>query len=59
MLQGQEDCSSSPTNDQLRSRREDDEIIMKKNGDITIKGGKVNVKASGDLILKGSAIKEN
>jgi type VI secretion system secreted protein VgrG len=35
------------------------EIIMKKNGDITIKGGKVNIKASGDMILKGSTIKEN
>jgi type VI secretion system secreted protein VgrG len=32
---------------------------MKKNGDITIKGGKVNIKASGDMILKGSTIKEN
>jgi type VI secretion system secreted protein VgrG len=35
------------------------EILMKKNGDITIKGGKVNVKASSDIILKGSTIKEN
>ena len=35
------------------------EIIMKKNGDITIKGGKINVKGSGDVIIKGSKIKEN
>jgi type VI secretion system secreted protein VgrG len=35
------------------------EVILKKNGDITIKGGKVNVKASGDILLKGSTIKEN
>jgi type VI secretion system secreted protein VgrG len=35
------------------------EILMKKNGDITIKGGKVNIKASGDLTMKGSTIKEN
>lgn len=35
------------------------EIIMKKNGDITIKGKKINVKGSGDVIIKGSKIKEN
>jgi len=35
------------------------EIIMKKNGDIMIKGKKINVKGSGDVIIKGSKIKEN
>ncbi len=35
------------------------EIIMKKNGDITIKGKKINVKGSGDVVIKGSKIKEN
>jgi len=35
------------------------EIIMKKNGNITIKGKKINVKGSGDVIIKGSKIKEN
>jgi type VI secretion system secreted protein VgrG len=35
------------------------EITMKKNGDITIKGKKINVKGSGDVIVKGSKIKEN
>jgi type VI secretion system secreted protein VgrG len=35
------------------------EIIMKKNGDITIKGNKISVKGSGDVIIKGSKIKEN
>lgn len=34
-------------------------ILMKKNGDITIKGKKINVKGSGDVIIKGSKIKEN
>lgn len=34
-------------------------ILMKKNGDITIKGKKINVKGSSDIILKGSNIKEN
>ena len=35
------------------------EILMKKNGDITIKGKKINVKGSGDVVIKGSKIKEN
>ena len=42
-------------------------IILKKNGDILIKGkninqqasGKINIKASGDIKIKGSKIKEN
>lgn len=35
------------------------EIIMKKNGDITIKGNKINVKGSGDVTIKGSKITQN
>ena len=35
------------------------EIILKKNGDITIKGGKINIKGSGDVVIKGSKIAEN
>ena len=34
-------------------------ITLKKNGDITIKGKKINIKGSGDVIIKGSKIKEN
>jgi len=34
-------------------------IVMKKNGDITIKGAKITVKASKDLVMKGSKIAEN
>ncbi len=35
------------------------ELVMKKNGDITINGNKITIKGSGDVIIKGSAIKEN
>jgi type VI secretion system secreted protein VgrG len=35
------------------------EIIMKKNGDITIKGAKINVKGSGDVTIKGSKVAQN
>jgi type VI secretion system secreted protein VgrG len=34
-------------------------IILKKNGDVQIKGGKINVKGSGDVVIKGSKIGEN
>jgi len=34
-------------------------ILMKKNGDITISGKKINIKGSGDVTIKGSKIKEN
>jgi type VI secretion system secreted protein VgrG len=42
-------------------------IEMKKNGDITIKGknltfegsGKVNIKASSDVVIKGSKVSQN
>jgi type VI secretion system secreted protein VgrG len=33
------------------------EIIMKKNGDITIKGKKITIDASGDVIIDGKSIK--
>jgi type VI secretion system secreted protein VgrG len=32
---------------------------MKKNGDITVKGKKIQIKGSGDVIVKGSKIAEN
>jgi type VI secretion system secreted protein VgrG len=42
-------------------------IVMKKDGTITIKGkditldgsGKINLKASGDVIIKGSKVQQN
>lgn len=35
------------------------EIVMKKNGDVMIKGKTINVKGSGDVILKGSKVQSN
>ena len=35
------------------------ELVLKKNGDISMKGKKINVKGSGDVILKGSKITQN
>ncbi|VAW85131.1 VgrG protein [hydrothermal vent metagenome] len=34
-------------------------ILMKKNGDITINGKKINVKASDDIVMKGKKILQN
>jgi type VI secretion system secreted protein VgrG len=53
--------------DELTLKSGDASIILKKNGDITIKGknvsidgsGKINIKASGDVIIKGSKISKN
>jgi type VI secretion system secreted protein VgrG len=45
--------------DEISLKTGDAEILMKKNGDITIKGNKITVKGSGDVIVKGSKIAEN
>jgi type VI secretion system secreted protein VgrG len=53
--------------DEISLTTGDASIVMKKNGDIQIKGknitidgsGKITVKASGDLIMKGSKITQN
>lgn len=34
-------------------------LVMKKSGDIQIKGKKINIKGSGDVVIKGSKILEN
>jgi type VI secretion system secreted protein VgrG len=45
--------------DELTLKSGDATIILKKNGDITIKGNKITIQAGSDLILKGSKIAEN
>ena len=34
-------------------------IVLKKSGDITIKGAKITVNGSGDVVIKGSKIGNN
>jgi type VI secretion system secreted protein VgrG len=45
--------------DEISIKTGDAEITLKKNGDITIKGKKINVKGSGDVTIKGSKIAGN
>ena len=53
--------------DEIVLQTGDAKLIMKKNGDIVLKGknvqvegsGKINVKASSDVVLKGSKVKAN
>ena len=45
--------------DELTLSCGDATIVLKKGGDITINGKKVQIEASGDLVLKGSKIAEN
>jgi type VI secretion system secreted protein VgrG len=45
--------------DELVLKAGDAQITLKKNGDIEIKGKKIQVKGSGDVIVKGSNIKQN
>ena len=42
--------------DQLSIKCGKSEIILKKNGNISIKGNKIDIKASGKMTLKGSQI---
>jgi len=45
--------------DELQIKVGSASILLKKSGDVVIKGGKVEVTSSGDLIMKGSTIGEN
>jgi len=45
--------------DEIHLKTGSAEVILKKNGNITIKGNKINVEGDGDVIIKGSKIKGN
>jgi type VI secretion system secreted protein VgrG len=45
--------------DQLTIKCGSASITLKSNGDITIKGNKINIKGSSDVVIKGSKIAEN
>ncbi|ARU26525.1 type VI secretion system Vgr family protein [Cellvibrio sp. PSBB006] len=45
--------------DQITLKTGSASIVMKKNGDITISGKNINVKGSGNVVLKGSKITNN
>jgi type VI secretion system secreted protein VgrG len=45
--------------DQIEIKSGSASIMLKKNGDIEIKGNKISIKGSGDVVIKGSKIGEN
>ena len=45
--------------DEIHLKTGSAEIILKSNGNITIKGSKINIEGSGDVIVKGSKVKGN
>ena len=45
--------------EQLTLKCGDATIVLKKNGDITIKGNNITVNGSGDVVIKGSKISQN
>ncbi len=45
--------------DEIHFKTGSAEVILKSNGNITIKGNKINVEGDGDVIIKGSKIKAN
>jgi type VI secretion system secreted protein VgrG len=45
--------------DQITLKTGSASIVMKKNGDITISGKNINVKGSGNVVLKGSKVTSN
>lgn len=45
--------------DQITLKTGSASIVMKKNGDITISGNNINVKGSGNVVLKGSKVTSN
>jgi type VI secretion system secreted protein VgrG len=45
--------------DQITLKTGSAQIVMKSNGDITVSGANINIKGSGNVVLKGSKITQN
>jgi type VI secretion system secreted protein VgrG len=45
--------------DEIHLKTGSAELLLKKNGDITLKGNKISVSGDGDVIIKGSKVKAN
>lgn len=53
------DAISITSDKEIVLKAGDASITLKKNGDIIIKGNKINVKGDGDIVMKGSKITQN
>ncbi|WDT75877.1 MAG: type VI secretion system tip protein TssI/VgrG [Candidatus Manganitrophus sp.] len=53
------DAISITSDKEIVLKAGDASITLKKNGDITIKGNKINIKGDGDVVIKGSKITQN
>lgn len=53
------DAISITSDKEIILKAGDASITLKKNGDITIKGNKINIKGDGDVVIKGSKITQN
>ena len=50
---------SMTADDEIMLKTGSASILMKKNGDITIKGNNINIKGSGNVVIKGSKVTAN
>ena len=45
--------------DEVRIKAGKAELLLEKNGNVTIKGAKIQLKASGDIVMQGKKVKQN